>query len=96
MPDDERPDLAAMVARLARSLVDAERPVLAAHGVTASVYVVAGKLSGGADWVSGGPLLPLMSADDVRAAEAAGHEIGNHTSTHARLSELERAAGGGA
>lgn len=40
MPDEERPDLAAMVVRLARSLVDAERPVLAAHEISMWGYIV--------------------------------------------------------
>jgi DNA-binding MarR family transcriptional regulator len=40
VPDDERPDLAAMVVRLGRALIDAERPVLAAHAVTMWAYIV--------------------------------------------------------
>jgi DNA-binding MarR family transcriptional regulator len=40
VPDDERPDLAAMVVRLGRALVDAERPVLAAHDVSMWGYIV--------------------------------------------------------
>lgn len=40
MPDAARPDLAAMVARLARSLIEAERPVLAAHDLPMWGYVV--------------------------------------------------------
>lgn len=40
MPGEERPDLAAMVVRLARALVDAERPVLAAHAVSMWGYIV--------------------------------------------------------
>lgn len=40
MPDAERPDLAAMVARLARSLIEAERPVLAAHEISMWGYIV--------------------------------------------------------
>ena len=39
MPDD-RPDLAAMVSRLARALIEAERPVLAAHDLPMWGYVV--------------------------------------------------------
>ncbi|MEV4702339.1 MarR family transcriptional regulator [Actinoplanes sp. NPDC049316] len=37
---DDRPDLAAMVARLGRTLVAAERPILAAHDVSMWGYVV--------------------------------------------------------
>lgn len=63
-------------------------PVLARHGMTGTVYVVAGKLSGSSDWVEGGPDAPLMSAADVRAVAAAGHEIGSHTMTHPRMTAL--------
>nr|BFE69039.1 hypothetical protein GCM10020092_023400 [Actinoplanes digitatis] len=44
-PESDRPDLAAMAARLARSLVAAERPVLAAHDVSMWGYVVLGALA---------------------------------------------------
>ena len=40
MSDDDRPDLAAMVSRLARALIDAERPILAAHDLPMWGYVV--------------------------------------------------------
>ncbi|WP_238547170.1 MarR family winged helix-turn-helix transcriptional regulator [Actinoplanes friuliensis] len=43
MPD--RPDLAAMVVRLGRSLVTAERPVLAAHDVSMWGYIVLSALA---------------------------------------------------
>ncbi len=70
-----------------RDFVEHAMPILAQHRMTASVYVVAGKLSGSSDWVVGGPDAPLMSADDVRSAVAAGHEVGSHTCTHPRLGE---------
>ncbi len=38
--DAARPDLAAMVSRLARALVEAERPVLAAHDLSMWGYIV--------------------------------------------------------
>jgi DNA-binding MarR family transcriptional regulator len=44
-PESERPDLAAMVARLARALVAAERPVLAAHDVSMWGYIVLSALA---------------------------------------------------
>jgi DNA-binding MarR family transcriptional regulator len=37
---DDRPDLAAMVARLARALIEAERPILAAHELPMWGYIV--------------------------------------------------------
>jgi len=71
-----------------RDFVEHAMPVLDRHGMTASAYVVAGKLSGTSDWVSGGFREPLMSADDVRAVAAAGHEVGSHTCTHVKLAHV--------
>jgi peptidoglycan/xylan/chitin deacetylase (PgdA/CDA1 family) len=59
-------------------------PVLARHGMTATLYVVAGRLGGTNEW-DAGPRLRLVDADQVRAVAAAGHEVGSHTLTHARL-----------
>lgn len=63
-------------------------PVLARFGMTASVYVVAGKLDGTNDWDPDTPQVDLLSADDVRAAVAAGHEVGSHTLGHVPLAGL--------
>ncbi len=65
--------------------VDHAVPVLARHGMTATLYVVAGLLGGENDW-DDGPRLDLVDADGVRAVAAAGHEVGSHTLTHVRLS----------
>jgi peptidoglycan/xylan/chitin deacetylase (PgdA/CDA1 family) len=59
-------------------------PVLARHGATATLYVVAGLLGGQNAW-DDGPRLDLLDADGVRAVAAAGHEVGSHTLTHADL-----------
>jgi peptidoglycan/xylan/chitin deacetylase (PgdA/CDA1 family) len=71
-----------------RDFVEHAMPVLARHGMTGTVYVVSGKLAGTSDWVSGDFREQLMTAEDVRAAAAAGHEVGSHTCTHAKLSLL--------
>ena len=63
-------------------------PVLAAHRMTATVYVVAGRLDGENDWDEE-PRLPLMDADQVRACAAAGHEVGSHGLTHVHLAESD-------
>lgn len=44
--DAQRPDLAAMLARLVRALVAAEEPVLAAHDLTMWGYIVLNALDG--------------------------------------------------
>lgn len=59
-------------------------PMLARHGMTGTVYVVAGFLGGRNEWDEG-PELALMDADQVRAVAAAGHEVGSHTLRHVRL-----------
>lgn len=64
--------------------LDHALPVLARHGATATVYVVAGLLGGANDWDEG-PRLDLLDADGVRAVAAAGHEVGSHTLSHADL-----------
>ena len=71
-----------------RDFIEHAMPIMARHGMTGTVYVVAGKISGTSDWVVGGPHAPLMNADEIRAAAAAGHEVGSHTTTHARLDHL--------
>lgn len=67
-----------------RDFAEHAMPVLARHRMSASVYVVSGKLGGTSDW-DGEAALPLMTADQVRAVVAAGHEVGSHSSTHVRL-----------
>lgn len=59
-------------------------PVLERHGMTGTVYVVAGHMGATNSWDTG-PQFPIMTADQVRAVAAAGHEVGSHTTGHARL-----------
>jgi peptidoglycan/xylan/chitin deacetylase (PgdA/CDA1 family) len=65
-------------------------PVLGRHGMTATVYVVAGRLAGQNDW-DDGPRLDLLSADELRLVAAAGHEVGSHSLTHPRMAGLHPA-----
>ncbi len=65
-------------------------PVLARHGMTGTLYVVAGRLGGSNGW-DDGPRLELLDVDGVRAVAAAGHEVGSHTLTHVRLSGADPA-----
>jgi peptidoglycan/xylan/chitin deacetylase (PgdA/CDA1 family) len=59
-------------------------PLLDRHGMTGTVYVVAGRLAGRNEWDEG-PRLDLMDADQIRAVAAAGHEVGSHTLRHVHL-----------
>jgi peptidoglycan/xylan/chitin deacetylase (PgdA/CDA1 family) len=65
-------------------------PVLERHGMTGTVYVVTDRIGGVNEWDTG-PQVPLMDPDQVRAALAAGHEVGSHTLTHARLAGADPA-----
>ena len=65
-------------------------PVLARHGMSATLYVVAGLLGGENDW-DPGPRLRLLDADGVRAVAAAGQEVGSHTLTHVHLAGADAA-----
>jgi peptidoglycan/xylan/chitin deacetylase (PgdA/CDA1 family) len=65
-------------------------PVLARHGMTGTVYVVAGRMGAQNDWDTG-PRFDIMTAGQVRAVAAAGHEVGSHTMTHARLAGADAA-----
>ncbi|GAA5037295.1 peptidoglycan/xylan/chitin deacetylase (PgdA/CDA1 family) [Thermocatellispora tengchongensis] len=67
-------------------------PVLLAHGFTATVYVVAGRLGGHNAWDPGGPRKALLDARQVRQVAAAGMEIGSHTLGHVSLPGLDAAA----
>jgi peptidoglycan/xylan/chitin deacetylase (PgdA/CDA1 family) len=63
-------------------------PVLERHGMRATLYVVAGRMGRSNEWDTG-PRWGVMDADAVRAVAAAGHEVGSHTMTHARLAGAE-------
>jgi len=65
-------------------------PALARHGMTATLYVVAGLLGGDNAW-DDGPRLELMTAGQVRTVAAAGLEVGSHTMTHPRLAGADAA-----
>jgi DNA-binding MarR family transcriptional regulator len=69
-----RDDLAASFARLTRRLADAERPLLAAHGLTMWGYVVLSQLTAG------------PAASQLELARAIGYD---KTRLIARLDELE-------
>jgi peptidoglycan/xylan/chitin deacetylase (PgdA/CDA1 family) len=62
-------------------------PLLERYGMTATVYVVTGRLGRTNEWDADAPQVPLMTAVDARAAVAAGHEVGSHGHTHLRLTE---------
>ena len=64
-------------------------PILAAHGFTATVFAVAGKLGQSADWDEEyGPPASLMTGERLRALADQGVAIGSHAFSHRRLTLL--------
>jgi peptidoglycan/xylan/chitin deacetylase (PgdA/CDA1 family) len=71
-----------------QSVVDVAVPLLAEHGMTATLFCVAGHLGGSNDWPSGRPAgfrRPLATASALRELAQAGFEIGSHGVEHAPL-----------
>ena len=68
-------------------------PVMKKVGVQAINYLVADRLGQTSDWEAreGGEADPLMDESQVREWLASGHQIGAHTCTHPRLSQLSEA-----
>jgi peptidoglycan/xylan/chitin deacetylase (PgdA/CDA1 family) len=85
-----------------RSVHEVAFPILSRHGFTATVFVPTAFLDRdlpmswpGIDHWLGGPHaneLHPMSWEELRALASAGWEIGSHTRTHPRLTELDGAA----
>ncbi|GGS98011.1 polysaccharide deacetylase family protein [Nonomuraea spiralis] len=60
-------------------------PVLAGHGFTATVYVVAGRIGGHNAWDADVAPRALMDAAALRRVAAAGMEVASHTHSHPHL-----------
>jgi peptidoglycan/xylan/chitin deacetylase (PgdA/CDA1 family) len=81
-----------------RSVIERALPVLSSHGAPATVFAPTAYVGGGErlSWSAmsrwaGTPFeaeLECMSWDDLRALDAAGWEIGSHSSTHPDLTGL--------
>lgn len=65
-------------------------PVLAAHSFSATFFLVAGLTGGPSSWLRAERdiELPLMSWDDARELERAGHRCESHSMTHPRLATV--------
>jgi peptidoglycan/xylan/chitin deacetylase (PgdA/CDA1 family) len=63
-------------------------PVLAEHGFSATVHVVAGRLGGVNDWDTRGAVKPILTPERVREVARAGMEIAAHGMEHRRLAGL--------
>lgn len=68
-------------------------PILSARGFTAVFYIVAGLVGKSTEWlrIERGLELPLMDWGEIRRLAGEGFEIGSHTLTHPRLTEIPEA-----
>lgn len=64
-------------------------PLLRRHAFGATLFVLPGRLGGDNAWDPLGPRKPLLSADGIRQAAAAGIEIGSHGLTHRDLTRTD-------
>ncbi|MEW2518838.1 polysaccharide deacetylase family protein [Actinacidiphila alni] len=64
-------------------------PALLRYGHTATVFVLPGRLGGVNAWDEKGPRKPLLTADGIRAAAAAGMEVGSHGLLHLDLTATD-------
>ncbi|MBO1337399.1 polysaccharide deacetylase family protein [Streptomyces sp. VRA16 Mangrove soil] len=64
-------------------------PLLRHYDCSATVFVLPGRLGGQNDWDAEGPRKPLLTAQGIRAAAAAGMEIGSHGLTHVDLTRAD-------
>lgn len=70
-----------------RDVLSAAAPVLELHGFTATMFVVSDLVGGENVW-DPPPRRQLISETEVRELAARGWEIGAHSATHARLTEV--------
>jgi len=73
-----------------RATHEAALPVLRKHNVPATMFVVSGRVGGSNDWMSSRnfPHRDLMLREEILAMRDAGIDIGSHTRSHPRLTEV--------
>jgi glycosyltransferase involved in cell wall biosynthesis/peptidoglycan/xylan/chitin deacetylase (PgdA/CDA1 family) len=74
-----------------RDLITDALPILSETQTPGLAFAVTQRLGGTNDWdrAIGAPELPLLDANELRAAEAGGIAIGSHTRTHRPLDRLD-------
>ncbi|MFI0811126.1 polysaccharide deacetylase family protein [Streptomyces echinatus] len=71
--------------------LDNALPLLRRWECTATLFVLPGRFGGDNAWDPLGPRKPLLTADGIRRAAAAGVEIGSHGLTHVDLTRADDA-----
>jgi peptidoglycan/xylan/chitin deacetylase (PgdA/CDA1 family) len=74
-----------------RNFFEVALPILAEHRFPATVFVVSGHCGGRNNWPgqsAGIPIMELMDWSHLREASGHGIDLGGHTASHPRLTEL--------
>ncbi len=74
------------------SVFEQALPLLRKYGFVATAFVVSGCLGTAGQWDPRGRRIPnvdLMGPEEIRELAGAGWEIGSHSKTHARLTQLD-------
>jgi peptidoglycan/xylan/chitin deacetylase (PgdA/CDA1 family)/glycosyltransferase involved in cell wall biosynthesis/2-polyprenyl-3-methyl-5-hydroxy-6-metoxy-1,4-benzoquinol methylase len=75
-----------------QDFLTAAMPVLRYYGFSATVFLVAERIGGVADWDAGyGEAAPLLSWQEVRALQAAGTQFGCHSAVHRPMTGMHLA-----
>jgi peptidoglycan/xylan/chitin deacetylase (PgdA/CDA1 family)/glycosyltransferase involved in cell wall biosynthesis len=75
-----------------QDFLTAAMPVLRYYGFSATVFLVAERIGGAADWDAGyGETAALLSWQEVRALQAAGTEFGCHSAVHRPMTGMHLA-----
>jgi peptidoglycan/xylan/chitin deacetylase (PgdA/CDA1 family) len=75
-----------------QDFLTAAMPILRYYGFSATVFLVAERIGGAADWDAGyGEAAPLLSWQEVRALQAAGTEFGCHSAVHRPMTGMHLA-----
>ncbi|MCW5936005.1 MAG: polysaccharide deacetylase family protein [Fimbriimonadaceae bacterium] len=77
-----------------QDFLDHAAPILERHGMRGTIFAVAGLLGKTNEWDAqlGDSPEPLLDGPSLSNLAKAGHEVGSHSMTHARLTELDPAA----
>lgn len=77
-----------------RECANVAAPEMDAHGFSATFFLVAGLMGDSSRWLmtERGIEFPIVSWDDARQLERAGHRCESHSMTHPRLAELSPGA----
>jgi peptidoglycan/xylan/chitin deacetylase (PgdA/CDA1 family) len=92
-PANGRPPVAVTFDDAFQNVFDNALPIMARHGIPATIFTPTGYLGGVAGWIerAGVPNAPVVVSEDaVRSANRTQVRFASHTVSHPRLASLER------